>query len=138
MTEPAVGRPAALAARITMWQVIVVGVVLLAAYPIRAVAALVGAGVLGVTATRFSGRWSDQWIASYLRYRRRIRSHRPNRALDVVVPGLDTRAYADRAGNRVGLVGDGHGWAAILRLEPIKEEELPERLTGLLSELPGT
>ena len=121
-----------------MWQVIVVAVVLLAAHPARAYAAMAAAGLLAVTATRFSGRWSDQWIASYVRYRGRTRAHRPVRALDVVAPNLDTRAYADRAGNRVGLAGDGTGWTAILRLEPIPDEELARRLEGLLAELPAT
>src|SRR5262245_50428337 len=100
MTEPAVGRPVALAARVTMWQVVVVVVLLLAASPIRLYAVVAGAAALAVTATRFSGRWSDQWIAAYLRYRGRARAYRRPRALDVVVPRFDTRAYADRAGNR--------------------------------------
>lgn len=124
---------AALAVRVVLWQVIVVTAV--AAYPLSPLAALAGAGLLAASALRVRGRWCDQWVASYLRYRGQPRT-RPARILGSLLP-TETRVYADRAGNRVGLAGDEHGWTAVLRLAPLPDDGLADRLDGLLSELDG-
>jgi type VII secretion protein EccE len=100
--------------------------------------ALAGVGVLAVTVIRVRGRWFDQWVFAYLRYRersKRWRGRRPASPLGAVVPGADTRAYADRAGNRVGLLTDGGGWTAVLQLDQIPDAELVPRLEGLLVEV---
>jgi type VII secretion protein EccE len=52
-----------------------------------------------------------------------------------VVPGADTRGYADRVGNLVGLLTDGAGWTAVLQLDPIPEADLRTRLAPLLDEI---
>lgn len=132
---------ARLAARVALWQVTAAGGLLLAGRPSGALAGVAAVGLVAVTATRFSGRWCDEWVAAYLRYRRRTERSRRGRAagpLDAVVPGRDTRAHADRGGNRVGLLADRPAWTAVLRLDPIPEDQLLARLDGLLGTLADT
>ncbi|MCP2321603.1 type VII secretion protein EccE [Hamadaea flava] len=55
--------------------------------------------------------------------------------LDLLLPGLTTTAYADRAGQRVGVLGWAMGrtpaWSVLLRLDGVRE---PAGLLGPLSE----
>ncbi|MFG1779558.1 type VII secretion protein EccE [Micromonospora sp. NPDC049048] len=100
--------------RLVLWQTAALGAVA-AGGPYDAVGGTATAAaalvVLG-TGVRWRGRWLSDWVA--VRHRFRRRSRRPLPAL----PTLRIRTDADRAGNRVGLAGDGNSWTALLRAEP--------------------
>ncbi len=110
--------------------------------PVTPAARLAAAASLAVVATlgcaRYRGRRLPGWILARIRFRSRTRlrrRHRPRSPIGAVIPGQDTRAHADRAGNRVGVLADGPAWTAILRLDPIPDGVLVDRLGGLLDRL---
>src|SRR5688500_1476398 len=104
------------AGRVALWQLAIVWA--LAGAALAGPWAAAGAGLLAPTAVRVRGRWLDQWVLAYLRFRRRTRRRRARSPLDALVPGLTTRTFTDRAGNRVELATDGATWSAVLRVEP--------------------
>ena len=110
---------------------------LLPVAPVGRVAAAGGlAGLVVLSSIRFQGRRLPEWIAARVRFRRRAalrRGYRPRAAIETVVPGVDTRGHADRAGNRVGLLADGPAWIAILRLDPIPDGAVVDRLDQLMA-----
>ncbi|MFB9545888.1 type VII secretion protein EccE [Micromonospora sagamiensis] len=83
------------------------------------------AGVVLATGVRWRGRWLSDWVVVRHRFRRRA-----GRALPAL-PNLRTRTEADRAGNRIGLAGDGRSWSALLRVE--SDGDLDDLLRRLLS-----
>ncbi|HEX6683731.1 MAG TPA: type VII secretion protein EccE [Candidatus Limnocylindrales bacterium] len=105
-----------LAWRIAVWQLIAVVVVaaLVMGEPVVAVA---GCLLLAVSAIRIDGKWLDQLVTTYLRYRSQ-RAHHDGTPLESLAPGLSTHAYTDRAGNRIGVAESGREWTALLRIEP--------------------
>ncbi|MCW3815934.1 type VII secretion protein EccE [Micromonospora sp. DR5-3] len=100
--------------RLVLWQCAVLVVVAVGGPHDAVSGTLTGlAAVVALAAgARWQGRWLPDWVVVRHRYRRRAR-----RTL-VALPVLPTRTYADRAGNRVGLAGDGRTWSALLRVEP--------------------
>lgn len=104
--------------QVAVWQLAVVATIL--ADPLRWQGIAVGAaGLVAVvlTAVPWRGRWLYQWIAAAVAFRARRRPPRPaGDPLDAVLPGLRVHTVADRAGNRTGVVGDGHWWSAVLRV----------------------
>ena len=126
-----------LSARIVLWQAATAAALAGPASATgRAAAALAAAAVVTGTAVPVGGRTGDQWLAARVRFRRRMRRRaRTATALESVIPGIETRGHADRAGNRVGLVADGPAWTAVLRLDPFRETELVPRLTELIEQL---
>ncbi|MEU9506047.1 type VII secretion protein EccE [Micromonospora sp. NPDC048170] len=117
MPVPPVGRRHRLglgAGRLVLWQSAVLGAVA-AGGPFDAVGgAATGAAAVVVlgTGVRWRGRWLSDWVLVRHRFQ-----HRARRALPAL-PTLRIRTDADRAGNRVGLAGDGNSWTALLRAEP--------------------
>ena len=131
-------RAGRLATRIAALQVAAACLLLPAALPVRAAAAGAIAGLVVLLSIGYRGRRLPEWLLARLRFRRRARlwrGYRPRSPIGAVVPGVDTRGYVDRAGNRVGLLADGPAWTAILRLDPIPDGVLVDRLSGLLNEL---
>ncbi|RGC66992.1 hypothetical protein C5N14_21285 [Micromonospora sp. MW-13] len=113
--------------RLVLWQCAVLGAVA-AGGPSGVVGGTltgVAAVVLLGTGVRWHGRWLSDWVLVRHRFRRRSRHARP------ALPGLRTRTEADRAGNRIGLAGDGSSWSALLRVEP--DGDLDDLLRRLLS-----
>ncbi len=104
------------AGRIALWQLSAVFVVF-ALLTGNSAAAGAGCVVLAASAVRVDGRWLDQMLLTYMRYRSQ-RAHHDGTPLDSVAPGLSTHAYTDRAGNRIGVAECGREWTALLRLEP--------------------
>lgn len=89
-------------------------------------------------AVRLGGRTLPCWVLARSRFRRRTvlwRGYRPRWPIEFVVPGVDTRGIADRAGNRVGLVTDGAGWTGVLRLDPLTDRDLVGRLREVMDVL---
>jgi type VII secretion protein EccE len=132
-------RAGRLAAWIAGWQAAAACLLLPMALPARLAAAGAVAGLIVVLTLRYRGRALPAWLGARVRFRRRLRrrQRRPRIPIEAVVPGVDTRGHADRAGNRVGVLADGPAWTAILRLEPIPEPALADRLRALLDELAG-
>jgi type VII secretion protein EccE len=131
-------RAGRLAARIAALQVAAGCLVLPVALPARASAAGAIAGLVALSSIGYRGRRLPEWVLARVRFRRRTRlwrGHRPRLPIGAVVPGVDTRGHADRAGNRVGLLSDGPAWTAVLRLDPIPDGVLVDRVSGLLDEL---
>ncbi|MEH1017352.1 type VII secretion protein EccE [Micromonospora sp. CPCC 206060] len=113
--------------RLVLWQSAVLGAVA-AGGPFGVVGGtLTGAAAVVVlgTGVRWRGRWLSDWVVVRHRFRRRARQALP------ALPDLRTHTDADRAGNRVGLAGDGRSWSALLRAEP--DGDLDDLLRRLLS-----
>ncbi|MGW0431715.1 type VII secretion protein EccE [Micromonospora sp. NPDC003197] len=140
LPRPPVGQRRGLgveAGRVALWQAAAVGAIV-AGGPFDAVggtatglATLVVAG----TALRVRGRWLPDWALVRQRYQRRSRQPQP------ALPTLSTRTYADRAGNRAGLAGDGRSWSALLQVDPSGDlDDLLRHLSASYSdpELPLT
>ncbi|WP_203924448.1 type VII secretion protein EccE [Rugosimonospora africana] len=109
--------------------------------PVRAALAAVIVVALALALPRRQGRTLPGWLLVRARFRLRVarwRGYRPRWPIEFVVPGARTRGHADRAGNRIGLLADGGGWTAILRLDPIADDVLFGRLGGVMDELAAT
>jgi type VII secretion protein EccE len=131
-------RAGRLAARIAALQVACACLLLPSALPVRVAATGVIAGLVALSSIGYRGRRLPDWVLARARLRRRRRlrrGYRPRSPIGAVVPGVDTRGYADRAGNRVGLLADGPSWTAVLRLDPIPDRVLIDRVAGLLDAL---
>ncbi|MEU6078492.1 type VII secretion protein EccE [Micromonospora sp. NPDC047074] len=100
--------------RLVLWQSAVLGAVAAGGPSDALGGAATGAAAAVVigTGVRWRGRWLSDWVLVRHRFR-----HRARRALPAL-PALRIRTDADRAGNRVGLAGDGNSWSALLRVEP--------------------
>jgi type VII secretion protein EccE len=123
-----------LAVRVALWQVAVVAIVV--GVSGRPGGFVLGGALLAVTAVRVRGRWLDEWVGAYLRFRRRRsrrRARPPAGPLDDVAPRLEVRTHTDRSGTVVGLVTDGTSWTVVLRVEPP-----PSSFPDLLDRLAGT
>jgi type VII secretion protein EccE len=127
-------RAGRLAARIAGWQLAAACLLLPIAMPARVAAGAAVAALMALLSLRRRGHRLPGLLLVRAGFRRR-RGHRARSAIEAVVPGVDTRAHADRAGNRVGLLADGPEWTAMLRLDPIPEAALAERIGALLHEL---
>src|SRR5262245_18550604 len=124
-----------LAVRVAVWQVAVVAAVV--GVSGRPAGLVLGGVLLAATAVRVRGRWLDEWVGAYLRFRRRRarrQAHPPATPLDDVAPHLQVRTHTDRSGTVVGLVADGTAWTAVLRVEPPPASfaDLLDRLAGAL------
>jgi type VII secretion protein EccE len=128
-------RAGRLAARIAGWQVAAACLLLPIAVPARIAAGATVAALVALLSLKRRGHRLPGLLLVRAGFRRRERGYRARSAIEAVVPGVDTRAHADRAGNRVGLLADGPEWTAMLRLDPIPETALVDRLAGLLHEL---
>jgi type VII secretion protein EccE len=127
-----------LAARVAGWQSAAACLLLPVQPSARAAAGGVVAGFLALFSIKYRSRRLPEWIRARMRFRRRMlrtRGYRPRTPIEAVVPGVDTRGHVDRAGNRVGLLADGPAWIAVLRLDPIPDGVLVDRLSALLDEL---
>ena len=112
--------------QVAVWQLAAAGV-LLTGGPFSVRGGIVaGAAALAVvsTAVRWRGRWGYQWLWLALRWTRRDRSA----PLSSVLPPMRFQTYADRAGNRTGVAGDGRSYTAVLRVGRVD----PGRLTAAL------
>lgn len=120
-----------------MWELAVAGTVLAGAHTTTPGMVIGGVGLLAVVATAVPrrGRWLYQWLTLGVRYRVRRRAQRragpAGDPLDTVLPGVRFHTYADRAGNRTGLAGDGHSWTAVLRIGNTEDVD-PADLIGPL------
>ncbi|HEY8473790.1 MAG TPA: type VII secretion protein EccE [Natronosporangium sp.] len=130
-------RAGRLAAWIAGWQAAAVCLLLPISLPARVAAGSAIAGLVAALSVRYHGRALPEWLTARRRFRQRVRrgQRRPRIPIEAVVPGVDTRGHADRAGNRVGLLADGPAWTAVLRLDPIPDQPLVDRLRTLLDEL---
>jgi type VII secretion protein EccE len=124
------GRLRRAAIRIIGWQVglIAAALAVITTSRVIAVAVLLAAVLLAATAVRWRGRWLDQWLVTYWRYR--WRKGRPASPVEV-------HDFADRAGNKVGVLSSGEGYSAILGIRPrqASAEGLAPALDGLLDTL---
>ncbi|MBO0869452.1 MAG: type VII secretion protein EccE [Micromonosporaceae bacterium] len=131
-------RPGAthIAARIGLWQLAVLAVLAAALTPSPGRLLFAAACVLvaAPTALRLGGRWLDQWVLVWWRYQRRA-GRRFAAPLDAALPGLTTQAHTDRSGKQFGLISDGAGWVAVLRLGASPTDRLEYRLPDVLGEL---
>jgi type VII secretion protein EccE len=112
--------------------------VLLASGPRSAagIAVTVLGGLVALAAlVRVHGRPAYRWPLVFLRHRARVRAVRSTAgrtdALDAVLPALETRVFTDRLGHRIGLVGDGTSWTALLHVT-LPDQAGPAALEGLL------
>jgi ESX secretion system protein EccE len=131
-------RAGRLAARIAALQVAAGCLLLPASLPARTATAGAIVGLVALFSIGYRGRRLPDWVLARVRFRGRTRlwrRFRPRTPIGAVVPGVDTRGYADRAGNRVGLLSDGPSWTAMLRLDPIPDGQLVDRVSGVLDEL---
>ncbi len=111
------------AGQVVVWELAAAGSVLAAGFGTVPGVVVGGIGLLAVLTTVLPrrGRWFYQWLVLVARYRSRRRAGRPGPAgdpLDLMLPGLAYHTYADRAGNRIGVAGDGRSWTAVLRIGP--------------------
>jgi ESX secretion system protein EccE len=99
---------------VAVWQLAAAGAIL-AGGPgtVRgAVAAGLAVLAVAVTAVRWRGRWAYQWLWLVVRRLRRD----PGGPIEAVLPALRIQTYADRAGNRTGVAGDGRFYTAVVRV----------------------
>jgi type VII secretion protein EccE len=122
------------AARIAVWQLVILTVILSGLRPVQTASAL---AVLVVAAVRVRGRWLDQWLLIGLGFRRRSRSSAASPLATVAV-----RSFANQAGDRVGIATDGRAGeqalVAVLRVElPPRagRDEVAARLRVVLDRL---
>lgn len=91
--------------------------------------------VLLAALVRIHGRPLFRWPVVFLRHRGRVRTARDTAgrtdALDAVLPAMDTRVFTDRLGHRIGLVGDGAAWTALLHVT-LPDQAPPAALESLL------
>ena len=106
--------------QVALWELAIVAVVA-TAYPWRVssiVVAAVALGIIVVTSVRWSGLCAYQWLAVFLRFRRRQEIVKNSDPLATAVPGIRFRRQIDRAGNRAGLAEIGDSLTAVVRLTP--------------------